>query len=398
MSALASRRGRRRPPHPGDAGFSLIEMLLALVVLGLLMGTTVSLLRSQSRAFQRGGTRMELNQNLRFALTTLDRVARTTGAGTTPDQPMLVYAAADAIVFNANYASDLDDGTAVHVNPDLPAGAINALGAATPILLPGTSITYPDSSYTLPGGTPSRAETISFHFRPDSSTPDPNDFVLLQRVNALPSELVARNLQPYPGRPFFEFWYDSATAAGTITTRRLASSRLPVRHSAARHGSPADAGASALADSIRMFRVNLTVTNGMTGAEGTSRRVSTMVRLPNNGLVQLKTCGDAPMLSGTLTVTPNLPGDPPNVRLQWLASVDEAAGERDVTQYNVYFRDAASPDWVPFTTVPAGAPAYDVNHGDGLVAGGSYFFAVAAQDCTPRESGTIVTAAPVLIP
>ena len=50
------------------------------------------------------------------------------------------------------------------------------------------------------------AETILLYLRPDSSTPGiAGDFVLMQRVNAMPAELVARNISAYPGRPFFEY-------------------------------------------------------------------------------------------------------------------------------------------------------------------------------------------------
>jgi prepilin-type N-terminal cleavage/methylation domain-containing protein len=370
------------------AGFSLVELLIAMVVLGLVMGSALSVFRSQSKNFRVGGTKMELTQNIRYALSTIDRVLRTTGAGTGTSQPMFVYGSNDAVVFNANYATDVPDGIAVYVNPDLPPGAADGMTTALQMTIPGTAILYPTANYFWGGATPSRAETIALYFRPDSTTAaDPNDFILFQRVNATAPELVARNIRPFPGRPFFEYWYDSVNVSGVVFSRQLAAARVPVRHSVALHGDPADVGASALADSIRMVRVNLVVTNGIIGVDSLSRQLSTMVRMPNNGLVQLRTCGDPPIFASAVVATPNLAGvEPPAVTLTWLPSVDETAGERDVSQYNVYFRIQGQPTWQPFMSLAAGQANYSVTSGSGLVVGNTYEYAVAAQDCSPAES------------
>jgi len=68
-------------PARRKTGFTLIELMLALVVLSIVMGATISMLRSQVRAFRVGGERLELTQNMRYAVSTVDRVLRTTGAG-----------------------------------------------------------------------------------------------------------------------------------------------------------------------------------------------------------------------------------------------------------------------------------------------------------------------------
>lgn len=382
-----------------SAGFSLIELLIAMVVLGLVMGSALTVFRSQSRYFRMGGTKMELTQNVRYSLSTVDRVLRTTGAGTAANQPMFLYGSDDAVVFNTNFATDLPDGNAVYVNPDLPAGAVDGMTTALQITIPGTAILYPQANYFWGGATPTRAETISFFFRPDSTTAtDPNDFILFQRVNALAPELVARNIRAYPGRPFFEYWYDSTNVSGQIFSRRLAAARVPVRHTANLHGDPTDIGASALADSIRMMRISLVVTNGVVGVDSSSRQLSTMIRIPNNGLVQIRTCGDAPILTSALVAIPNVPASPPTVQLQWNPSVDETAGERDVSQYNIYFRVQATPPWEPFTTIAAGQPFYDIVHGAGLVAGITYEYAVAAVDCSPAESPLVISAPTPVLP
>jgi prepilin-type N-terminal cleavage/methylation domain-containing protein len=364
----------------GRGGFTLIEMLIAIVVLSFVMGAAVSVMRSQSRSFSRGGTRMELTQNLRYATSTVDRVVRTMGGGVGINQPMLIYGGNDVIMFNADYASDLPDGVAVYVNPDLPAGANLAMTTAARITIPNVSptISYPVANYFWGGATPSRAETISFYFRPDSQTTDPSDFVLLEQINNMRAELVARGIRAYPNRPFFEYWWDSTGVNGVTTNLQLSTSKIPIRH-------PVIGGLTSRADSIRAIRINLVVTNGVLTADSTSRLVSTMIQIPNNGLAPLATCGDVPLPTGTLSADTVGQG-PGGVNLTWAASPDELSGEHDITQYNVYYRPAAVLNWTPFFTKASGFSPYNAIPHAGLTPGGSYYFAVAAQDCSPAES------------
>jgi prepilin-type N-terminal cleavage/methylation domain-containing protein len=379
----------RRPAS--EAGFSLIEMLIAMVVLSFVMGAAISVMRSQSRNFRRGGTRMELTQNMRYATSTVDRVVRTLGAGIGTNQPMLVYGGNDVIVFNADYASDIPDGVAVYVNPSLPAAANLSMTTGTTITLPNVAptITYPVANYFWGGATPSRAETISFYFRPDSQSPDPNDFVLLEKVNAMRAELVARGIRAYPGRQFFEYWWDSTATSGVTTNLQLAAAKIPIRHTAI-------GGLTSRSDSIRGVRINMVVTNGDLTIDSTSRRISTMMQIPNNGLTQLSTCGDVPLPTGVL-VADTIPQASGGVNLTWAASPDELGGERDISQYNVYYRLSVGPVvWTPFFTQSSGFSPYNQIGHAGLTPGASYFFAVAAQDCSPAESAFMLTPATVV--
>lgn len=368
-------------PRAQRGGFSLLEMLISLVVLSVIMGAAISVLKSQSQSFLRGSARMDLNQNARFALTTIDRTLRTLGAGTTEDQPMLIYADNQTIAFNANFATDTSDGTAVYLNPDLPANVINGLTTATPITIPGTAITYPTRNYTWVTGQPSRAETIILMFRPDSSTPAPGDYVLLQKVNNAPSELIARAIRAYPGRPFFEYWYDS-TAGGSSWSRQLTGSRLPIRHTAAQHGSPTDVGSSARSDSVRVVRVSFVATNGLPVGDTTSRAFSTMIALTNNGLQIPRSCGNAPSAPPIFSLSPDGPG---RISISWGASGDEGGGEEDVTGYNVYYRLVGQPVWQTLESQAAGRGGYGYRTG-GFEYGQTYQLGVSAVDCTPRES------------
>jgi prepilin-type N-terminal cleavage/methylation domain-containing protein len=375
--------------HHSRRGFSLIEMLIALVVLGVVVGAALKMFRSQSIGFRKGGASMDLHQNARYTASTLDRVVRTLGAGTALRQPMLVYGSTNVLVFNANYASDIQDGNAVYINPNLPANAVDGLTTGNAITIYGTAVTYPSANYFWGTATPTRAETIEFYFQPDASTPNPNDMELMQRVNNGTAEMVSRNLLPYPSRPFFEYWWDSLTVAGTIQPKQVAASRLPIYHSVAQHGQPTDVGASAFSDSVRSMRVNFLAWNGRTGADSVARLFSTMIRMPNNGLVQLPTCGDVPLAPGPVNAVVSAPV-PGQVTLNWTRSGDEIAAEKDVQGYNIYWRPTGTPDWTTLTTQAAGLANYSVTF---TWASGppAVEFAVAAQDCTPQESNLVIS-------
>lgn len=363
-------------------GFSLVEMMISLVVLSVIMGAAISVLRSQSQSFLRGGARMDLNQNARFALTTVDRVLRTLGAGTTDEQPMLVYADGNTIVFNTNYASDSTDGTAVYLNSDLPVGAANSITTGTPITIPGTVISYPARNYDWISGETSRAETVILFIRPDSSSADATDFLLFQRVNATPPELIARGLRPYPGRAFFQYWYDSTPPSGATVSRPLDPLRLPVRHTAAVHGSSADINASALADSISLVRVNFLATNGLVNADTATRAFSSMVQLANNGLAAARTCGNTPSGPGGFSGSSPATG---RISVTWSPSGDDGNGERDVMGYNLYIRLQGDTLWRTWLSQSGGHVNYSQVTG-GLIPGQVYVIGVRAQDCSPKES------------
>jgi prepilin-type N-terminal cleavage/methylation domain-containing protein len=383
------------------AGFTLVEMLVTMVMLSMVMGATISLLRSQTRTFQISGQKMELSQNMRYAVGTIDRALRTAGAGVANQQPMFVYGGNDVVAFNSNFTHVNQDRCAVNINPDAPVGSFEILPLASAYTFPNTAFTYPSMTYT---STTCLAETIVFYFRPDSSTGEPNDFVLMEKVNAMPAELVAKNLFAYPGRPFFQYFVHPVSlivppaARDSLVRADAAGSgiALPIRHSVAIHGSPADSALdpsnSYLADSVKAVRINIRVSNGLTGADQRLRDISTVVGLPNNGLVQLKDCGTAPLLNGVLTVTPNVAGAPPSVTLQWPASFDEGAGETDINQYNIYRRLLAQPAFgSTLLTIPAGQPPPYVFVDNGVSTGVDYVYGVGAQDCTPSESARLVS-------
>lgn len=122
------------------SGFTLIELMLTMVILSMIMGATIAVFRSQTKSFRLVGERMDLFQNMRYALTTVDRALRTAGSGVANQQPMFIYGGSSVVAFNSNYTVELQDFCAVNVNPDAAPGASTSCRLPRPISCrtPGT--------------------------------------------------------------------------------------------------------------------------------------------------------------------------------------------------------------------------------------------------------------------
>lgn len=376
-------RGFRARP-----GMTLLEMMISLLIFSFVTAGAMLLLKSESKSFSLGSERTAMYQNGRFAINEMEKDLRTSGAGAPDIQPQLIYIADSVVVFNANYWTNTPgDVEAVYYNPDAPDSAVMALRTTSQITIPYTAISYPDTNYLL-GATNSSSETISFYFRRDSSTARTDDFVIYRRVNNLVPEIVATNVLRTTGRAFFEYFRVSATAAGVQTMSQLAAASLPMRHSRPIHLAINDTGALARIDSIRAVRVNFTVTNGQSGADERRRSLSRLIRLPNMGLVNTRSCGDQPIFSSTVTAANSFASDSITriVRLTFVRSVDEVSGERDVERYVIWRRLSANTDWGdPYVVLPGGDSLY-VYSDAGITSGDEYYYAVSAQDCTPSLS------------
>jgi len=94
-----------------------------------------------------------------------------------------------------------------------------------------------------------------------------------------------------------------------------------------------------------------------------------------------------------------LPTGEPVVQLTWNPATDENSGEKDVVRYVIWRRRLADPpftDMDPYISIPAGQPNY-VYQDEDVASGDIFFYAVAAQDCTPSLS-PLSTAGPVAVP
>ncbi len=383
-----------------NRGVTLVEMLIALGVFGIVTAAAFAALQSQGRAFRVGSEKMDLLQNVKYAADGIERSVRTAGSNVPDEQPFLIYADVDVIAFNGDYATNVaNDPWAVYFDPDAPNGSVTALTRTQAITIPHSAFSYPDTSYQGTGaGLNSTAETIIFFLDPDSSTSRSDDYALYRQVNRDPPELVARNLMQLGSLPFFEFFRVRQPPSAPLQVMQVPGSDLPLQHSIAIHGSVADTGAFAVIDSVRGLRINFTTNNGREGTAERLRSLTKMIRMPNAGLAVKLSCGDEPLLGTALVaVADTLVDGSPVVRLNWGPATDETTGEQDVARYVLWRRPGAAAVWGdPYLSVPAGDTAYvyeDLN----VQSGFQYVYALAAQDCTPALS-SMVTSAMVVLP
>lgn len=385
----------RRLARLGSAGMTMIELMVAVTILGVLATVAVSVLRQQALAFSLGAGRADALQNYRFAVTTLETNLRTAGVGAAARQPALVYADSATLAFNADYATrDTANLFAVYLNPSASDGEVLSLPRSSRLTLPQTTFAYPDSTYR-DGGVVSPAETIVFYFSPDTSTRRIDDYILYRKVNALAPEVVARSLYRIPGVPFFSY---TEIGVDTMSTRssQLPASALPLRHAVPLHGAAADTGAAGRIDRIRAVRVSFSSGDGSIEAREQRRDVKRLIWMPNLGRTVVRTCGSAPIFASSVSVA-QTPGVPELV-VSWSRSLDDGGGENDVVRYAIYRRQAPASDWgEPYFSVPAGRSSY--TYTDEVVAeGATYSYAIAAQDCTPSMSGLAVSGSVTVTP
>jgi prepilin-type N-terminal cleavage/methylation domain-containing protein len=375
-----------------ERGMTLIEMLVALVVFSFVLAGALAFLRAQGRSFSLGSQRVAMLQNSRFALDELEKDLRTAGAGAPDIQPPLIYLGNSVLAFNANYLTNTPgDVFAVYYNPDAPNGSTDAVRKSGQFTIPLTAVVYPDTDYLDGGVINSAAETITFYFQQDSSTPRNDDYVLYRQINGLPREVVSRNILQTAGVPFFQYYW-LATVAGAPVIQQVANASLPWRHTIPIHLAVSDTGPAAKIDSVRTVQVSFTVTNGLIGTTERKRQVSRFIRLPNVGLASKQTCGDPPIAPTAVTAVWNpLAGGGPGVEIRWSPSTDELAGEKDVERYVIFRKLIADPTWGdPYVSIPPnglGTPYLQTDQN--WVSGAKYFYALAAQDCTPSNSSVV---------
>jgi len=313
----------------------------------------------------------------------------------------VVYADTHVFAFNANYVTNTTgDFTAVYYDPDAPDQIAQAMLQSQRYTFPLTSFAYPDTTYKNAAGINSQAETIIFYFTLDTSTTRTDDYLLYRKVNNQPSEVVSRNLLRTAGTPWFQYTTLVSPPSATAYIGIVPAVNLPLKHSVKLHMAPADTGTAARVDSLRGVRITITATNGLTGTEERKRTITRMIRLPNAGLVTRANCGDEP-ISGIALTAPVviLPTGEPVVQLSWNRATDELSGEKDVVRYVIWRRRLADPpftDMDPYISIPAGQPNY-VYQDEDVASGDIFFYAVAAQDCTPSLS-PLSTAGPVAVP
>jgi prepilin-type N-terminal cleavage/methylation domain-containing protein len=378
----------RKLTRLGSAGMTMIELIVAVTILGVIATVAINVVRQQALAFSLGAGRADVLQNYRFAVTTLETNLRTAGIGVVARQPAIVYADSATFAINADYTTrDTANVFAVYMNPTASDGEVLSLPRASRRALPQTTFSYPDSTYR-DGGVVSPAETIVFYFSPDTSTSRADDYVLYRKVNVLAPEVVARSLYRIPGVPFFSYM---EVGVDTMATRSswIPASALPLRHALPLHGAAADTGAAGRVDRIRAVRVSFSSGDGSIATREQRRDVRRLIWMPNLGRTVVRTCGSSPVFASSVSAAQT--GGVPEVVVSWSRSLDDGGGENDVVRYAIFRRQAPATDWgEPYFSIPAGRSSY--SYTDEVVAdSATYTYAVAAQDCTPSMSGLMVS-------
>jgi type II secretory pathway pseudopilin PulG len=365
-----------RTARRSRAGFTLVELLIAMTMTVAVMGAAFSLFRSQSQFFGTNQSRYDMLQNARSALE---------GA-----QPVLVYGDSIALAFNTDYieSDTVDTRWAANFDAETPLAETLVWRVADATVIPTTGYTYPTTDFTLGNGDPSPAETYIFYFSPDSSTARTDDYILWQRINNGTPAIIARNILPHPsGLPFFQY-LQRRTLISSDTLITVPGSNLPLKRRILTSGiTSTDSADYVRPDSVRAVRLSLRFTNGKTGADERFRDVQTTAQVPNNGIPLPTVCGRAPIAPSSLTVVDTLPGSG-RLWFTWSRSTDQDAGEQDVLQYILYRKAQGGAAWTdPLIVVRrvAGQTDYTVEIA-GNTPGTAYTFGVSAQDCTPSES------------
>jgi type II secretory pathway pseudopilin PulG len=394
----------RTPRGNATAGFSLLELLIVSIMLVAVIGTSYTLFKSQSVSFRQNTDRFDMVQNARGALELAERVIRTMGAGVSGQQPVLVYGNDNVIAFNADFVErdTVNMRWAAYWNPDVPLAETQVWQVSAAAAIPNSSpsYTYPSVTYVMGNGTASPAETYILYVELDGSTPRSDDYALMQRVNGGNAEVLARSLLPATGgAPFFQYLLHRVLPSGD-TMFVAGSSELPLARRALVPGiSSVDSANYVRPDSVRAVRMNYRISNGLEGIDERTRSISTVIEVPNNGILMPDICGRAPFPPGAFAAVDAGDGSG-RVTLTWSRSVDQDAGEQDVRQYIIWRRLAASATFAQPLLVSAaesGTATYTTEFTD-QVPGSSYVFGIAAQDCTPALSSmstaTVTVAAP----
>jgi hypothetical protein len=387
-------RGRR---ERNRRAFTLPEMLIATVLMLFVFAMVVPFMRVQTRQIGASAGRLDALQNARFSQNAVDRELRIAGVGTTPNQPMLVQAAAMAVTFNADLSTrDSTDPDAIYYDPYVDTLATGALPTSRPITLPLSTTSYPLANYQSTPGIMGSAETVSYWLSLDSSSSLANTYVLWRRANDRAATAVSTGIYVAPGKPFFQYFKVNAVT-GSLDS--IPNSRLPLIHTAAQHATVADTGAGSLIDSLRAVTMNVVgvYKDPQLGAE--YRTVSTTTKFLNVGLLNNSAvCGPAPLPIPAAPVATVYGTTPDSVKLTWSESPDQDGGLESVQRYLIYRQPAGGGTWGdPAADVSASVSSYKWMETAFASMHGAWHYAVVAQDCTPTNS-TLTTSNNVTLP
>ena len=394
-----------RSPHH-RRGYTLAEVMIAIVLFGVVTGAAMGFLLTQGRGYRDISQQQSEIQNGRFTRDLLRMELRTAGTNVTDVQPILVAANDSVIAFNADLlTNDLDSAAltgAVYVDTYATAADVSALPASQAITIPGTSpgVTYPLADYTAVTGTLGQAELVIFRFVRDTTSTNAEDVMITRQVNNRQPEIIATGLRRSGTDPFLRYWYDpNRYTAATVGLDTVPRAWLPLAKTIAERGIVPDTGVAATAriDQVRAVEVNYRLGR----ADGSqAEKVRYVVAMPNTAAPrQSRACGRPPIAPGSITATWD--ADSNAVFLTWPRATDDGSGEADAVRYVVWRQIVGAGTWgESLASVGAVAGSTDYGYRDGGVEQGlgrSYRYALAVQDCTPNLS-PLSTSSVVVVP
>jgi prepilin-type N-terminal cleavage/methylation domain-containing protein len=385
-------------------GATLVELLITMLIFGIIMTSAFAFLLVQTRGYRSLATRTDQVQNARFGHDILRQEIRTAGTNVVDAQPLVVYASDSVFAFNADLLTNLVDSVfktgAIYVDPYASDADASALTTDAPIVIPGTTFSYPLADYSSALGTVGEAETVIFYFTPDTLSAEAADYALMRQTNGGVPEMVSGGLRRSGDAPFFRYWYDPArydpSASGLA---RVPESWLPLAKTVAIRGAPPDTGMSVTTRIDQLRAVEVTY-EGAKRSDGGREIVRYMVPMPNVGAERaVRACGRPPLPPSTPSVV--WQADSAVVLLTWPNAMDDGAGEDDTLRYVLWRRLAGATTWrAPIATVGAVPGTGMYTYRDGGVdvgAGMRYEYVLAVQDCTPNLS-TLSGVAGVTVP
>lgn len=307
------------------AGFSLVEMMVAMAVTLIVFAITLPFVRAQTRSLGSTAGRLDADQVARFAMRAVAADLRQ--AAGESGQPMLVAAGPILLSFNANIrrADSLDTGAFDDEVIGHAAGSSWPLARAA--ALPLTARSYPSADYVSADGDTSRTETITYYLEWDSTATVADTYALYRQFNdQAPTRLITGLYLP-DTQPFFTFY-------------RNVNSRL--------QEIPEDT--VIFWDSARMaevrtigFRASGIYVNRFDGSEFV-RTIETRVTLPVPLASATSACGSVPT-APTAGLSAALTGSGPRgVVLTWNKSVEDTGEPEDALWY-VVERQPTSGSW-----------------------------------------------------
>lgn len=365
-STTRSRRSR--------AGFTLVEMMMAILLTMMVFAITIPFFRNQTMAVDKSAGRLDALQNARFAQNSIDRELRMAGGAT--GQPIIVQAAPFSVTFNVDLVTRfVTDPNATYLNPQADTLAVEGWEPSRSKKLPTSIVVYPAVMYYDANGNQTPAETISYFLYNDSTSGRSDIYNLYRRVNDRDSTIVSNNLWiPTDTAYFFHYYKSSSSGALSL----IPNATLPLYWNSASH----------LQDSIAAVYMRVAgLYRDVRRAADVTRTIYHRTTLLNYGKLKANSCGNPPTAPTPVSNTQIVDGSGNVIKISvgWTASTDEAGGEHDVGLYVVERRLSAGTDWEILANVVAqGTATYAFD--DFAFKSGTWVYGVFAQDCSPSNS------------